>query len=148
MNEQKPINAASVIDAVADVNNMTRGEYYESPFGLCKVFGIGGEIVIIRILETGELRECLQHDLTRIPLSDDFLTHNGFAVTDNDSKYVKYERHDKWQSYSLIFDRFRKYYSYTAVGSCIPLRTVDQFQRLLKQEGHHENLLNSLNVEL
>lgn len=33
-------------------------------------------------------------------------------------------------------------------GSFIPLRTVDQFQRLLKQEGHHENLLNSLNVEL
>lgn len=148
MSEQKNINVASLNDVSADINNTTRGEFYDSPFGLCEVFGIGGEIIIIRILETGELRECLQTDLQCIPLSDDFLTHNEFVVIDTDSKYVKYERKDKWQTYSLIFDKHRKYYSYTKVGSCIPLRSVDQFQRLLKQVGFCENLLNSLKIEV
>lgn len=148
MNEHKNINVASLKEVSADVNNVTRGEFYDSPFGSCKVFGIGGEIAVIRILETEELRECLPSDLHCIPLSDDFLTLNGFVVTDTDSKFVNYERKDKWQTYNLIFDKFRGWYSFTRVGCCIPLRSVDQFQRLLKQVGFCEDLLNSLKIEV
>lgn len=148
MSEQKKINVASLNDVSADINNMTRGEFYDSPHGLCKVFRFGVKITEVRVFETGMLRLCQSSDLQCIPLSDEFLTHNKFVVVDTDSKYVKYERKDKWQTYSLIFDKHRKYYSFTKVGSCIPLRSVDQFQRLLKQVGFCEDLLNSLKIEV
>ena len=139
-------NKAVVADSHVEVADMNIGNFVMRD-GTC--YTVRGIVAngLMEVVEYGTDKNAYfdDKDLEPIPLCEEFLKANGFASVDADVKYIKYERQDQWHRWALIYNKARKRYSYISVGSCVPLFTVDQFQRLLKlQSRYNKELLDTL----
>lgn len=75
-------------------------------------------------------------DIDPVPIDEQWLQLNSFLPIDSDKRFIKYVcTVDAFHDLCLIYDKMRDYYSYTEIGSSIPVRFLHTLQRLLKLRG-------------